>query len=240
MMNGAAFWFGGTEPILPYAEVTQIKTVEVNGNMVQKVLWGKKLPANFTNTYKNQCSFSSTWLNPLDFSQFTEIGDNNFSTLLNFMRTDSPLMETLDFKELVSMGQNCFNIDLRYTKTLKFPKLTTIRNCFDKIMGCIRIESPTLKTITGPCFSGINNSYYPSFYMPELETINSSGVFCNLKGNAFNFTFPKLRNVSSGNFQNVQSPALSFYVNRGITSSSEYTIRSAFSGNTGFRFRKEG
>lgn len=240
MMNGAAFWFGGVEPILPYAEVTQIKTVEINGNMVQKVLWGKKLPANFTNTYKNQCSFSSAWLNPLDFSQFTEIGDNNFSTLLHFMRTDSPLIEILDFTELVSIGQNCFNIDLRYTKMLKFPKLTTIRNCFNKIMDCTRIESPTLKTITGPCFSGINNSYYPKFYIQELETISGSGVFCNLKGKSFTFTFPKLQNVSNGNFQNVQSPSSLFLVNKNITSSSESIIRKAFNGNAGFKFSKEG
>lgn len=240
MMNGAAFWFGGSEPILPYAEVTQIKTVEVNGNMVQKVLWGKKLPANFTNTYKNPCSFSSAWLNPLDFSQFTEIGDNNFNTLLHFMRSDRKLMETLDFKELVSMGQNCFNADFVLVKTLKFPRLTTIRNCFNKITSCTRIESPTLKTITGPCFSGIDSNHYPSFYMQELETIGGSGVFCNLKGEGLNFTFPKLKYVSNGNFQNVQSPKPSFFVNRSITSSSESAIRRAFNGNAGFKFSKEG
>ena len=101
-MNGAAFWFGGAEPVIPYAEVTQIRNVEVNGVTVQKVLWGKRLPANFTNTYKTSCQSSSLWLNQLDFSKFTEIEANNFSELLHFMRADTKLMETLDFKELVS------------------------------------------------------------------------------------------------------------------------------------------
>nr|WP_315106048.1 hypothetical protein [uncultured Campylobacter sp.] len=238
-MNGAAFWFGGAEPVIPYAEVTQIRNVEVNGVTVQKVLWGKRLPANFTNTYKTSCQSSSLWLNQLDFSKFTEIEANNFSELLHFMRADTKLMETLDFKELVSLGQNCFNAELMYTQTLRFPRLTSLRNCFNKITGCNRIESPTIRSITGPCFSGINSPYYPSFYMPELETISGSGVFCNLSAGGMNFTFPKLRNISSGNFQNVATVS-SFFVSRNITSSSSSALRSAL-GSSGYaKVRKEG
>ena len=80
MLKGA-FFFGGRGEA-PYPEVTKI-VVEKGINYV---MWGKEVPAGFTQTYKNICEAPNYHKNKLDFSKFTKIGQNNFNDFYGIIK----------------------------------------------------------------------------------------------------------------------------------------------------------
>ena len=216
MLKGA-FFFGGRGEA-PYPEVTKI-VVEKGINYV---MWGKEVPAGFTQTYKNICEAPNYHKNKLDFSKFTKIGQNNFNDFsLILVARD---MTELNLEALETLGANCFNNLSGDIKTLKAPLLREVDGSFSTT-ALTKIDAPSLTTIGGYCFS-TNSSVVNDFTFPSLHTIRSQGNFCDLP-NVFYLTMRKLVKISAGNNFKGLTSLSQIVVSAGINYGSESYLKSS-------------
>ena len=217
MLKGA-FFFGGKGET-PYPEVTKI--VEEGG--LNYVLWGKEVPAGFTQTHKNICEAPNYHKNKLDFSKFTKIGQNNFNDFSLVLVARG--MTELNLEALETLGVNCFN-NLDGIQTLKAPLLREVDRSFSTTV-LTKIDVPSLETVGSNCFSR-NNSVVNDFTFPRLHTINGQGNFCNLP-NVFYLTMRKLLEINAkNNFQGLTSLS-QIVVSAWINSDSENYLKSSVS-----------
>ena len=215
MLKGA-FFFGGRGEA-PYPEVTKI----VKEGGLNYVLWGKEVPAGFTQTYKNICEALNYHKNKFDFSKFTKIGQNNFNDFsLVLVARD---MAELNLEALETLGGNCFNNLSGDIRTLKAPLLREADNSFSTT-ALTKIDAPLLETVKNTCFS-YNSSVVNDFTFPSLHTITGQGNFCNLS-NVFYLTMRKLVKISGvNNFKGLTSLS-QIVVSAGIDSASEFRLKS--------------
>lgn len=156
-------------------------------------MWGKEVPAGFTQTYKNICEAPNYHKNKFDFSKFTKIGQNNFNDFSLVLVARG--MTELNLEALETLESNCFNT-LWGIETLKAPLLREVDRSFSTT-ALTKIDAPSLTTIGANCFS-YNNSVVNDFTFPSLHTIRNQGNFCNLP-NVFYLTMRKLVKISVGN-----------------------------------------
>ena len=216
MLKGA-FFFGGKGET-PYPEVTKI----VKEGGLNYVLWGKEVPAGFTQTHKNICEAPNYHKNKFDFSKFTKIGQNNFNDFsLVLVARD---MAELNLEALETLGGNCFNNLSGDIRTLKVPLLREVDNSFSTT-ALTKIDAPSLTTIGANCFSD-NNSVVNDFTFPSLHTILGQGNFCNLP-NVFYLTMRKLAKIDAkNNFQGLTSLS-QIVVSAGISPGSVSHLKSS-------------
>ena len=211
MLKGA-FFFGGKGGE-PYPEVTKI----VKENGLDYVLWGKEVPAGFTQTYKNICEAPNYHKNKLDFSKFTKIGANNFNNFSLILV--APGMTELNLKSLQTLGATCFNDLSGDIKTLKAPLLREVDDSFSTT-ALTKIDVPLLETVKNNCFSN-NSMTVNDFTFPSLHTITGQGNFC-----VFYLTMRKLVQISApNNFKRLASLS-QIVVSAGIDSASEFRLKS--------------
>ena len=215
MLKGAFFFGGKGEE--PYPEVTKI----VVENGLNYVLWGKEVPAGFTQTYKNICEAPNYHKSKFDFSKFTKIGQNNFNDFsLVLVARD---MTELNLEALEMLGATCFNDLSGDIKTLKAPLLREADDSFSTT-ALTKIDVPLLETVKNTCFSN-NPSVVNDFTFPSLHTITGQGNFCNLSS-VFYLTMRKLVKISGvNNFKGLTSLS-QIVVSAGIDSASEFRLKS--------------
>ena len=215
MLKGA-FFFGGRGEA-PYPEVTKI----VKEGGLNYVMWGKEVPAGFTQTYKNICEAPNYHKNKFDFSKFTKIGQNNFNDFSLVLVARG--MTELNLKSLQTLGASCFNNLSGDIKTLKVPLLREMDDSFSTT-ALTKIDAPLLETVKNTCFSN-NSMMVNDFTFPSLHTITGQGNFCNLS-NVFYLTMRKLVKISGvNNFKGLTSLS-QIVVSAGIDSASEFRLKS--------------
>lgn len=215
MLKGA-FFFGGRGEA-PYPEVTKI----VKEGNLNYVLWGKEVPADFTQTHKNVCEAPNYHKNKLDFSKFTKIGKNNFNDFSLVLVARG--MTELNLEALETLGSNCFN-NLVGIETLKAPLLREVDGSFSTT-ALTKIDVPSLETIGTNCFS-YNNSVVNDFTFPSLHTIRNQGNFCNLPNVSY-LTMRKLVKISAGNNFKGLTSLSQIVVSAGINYGSESYLKSS-------------
>ena len=224
MLKGAFFFGGKGEE--PYPEVTKI----VKEGNINYVLWGKEVPANFTQTHKNVCEAPNYHKNKLDFSKFTKIGNHNFNNFSLILVARG--MTELNLEALETLGIHCFNDLSGDIKTLKAPLLKEINQCFSTT-ALTKIDAPLLETVRNNCFSN-NSMTVNDFTFPSLREIRGSGNFCDLS-NVFYLTMRKLTtNRSRDNFKGLTSLS-QIVVSAGMDAGSENFLRYGVGGPSKIR-----
>ena len=190
MMNGAAFWFGGSGRG-GYPDVSKFHPAcSKLGGTYGKIEWGKVIPPNFTVQYASHMSYYESgnhnlyFLNKLDWNKLTEIGDYNFTNQNRLRYLDA---NELVLPELIKIGSNCFNADNSFFNGLR------------------KLTCPKLISVGNSCFRSMTFNPFLFFFANELETVGSYS-FCNLinfsndRYYGFNINFPKLRSIGANSF----------------------------------------
>lgn len=213
MLKGA-FFFGGRGEA-PYPEVTKI-VVEKGINYV---MWGKEVPAGFTQTHKNICEAPNYHKNKFDFSKFTKIGPWNFNSFSTYLIDRN--MTKIDLSNLETLGSNCFHNLSGDIKKLVAPQIQTMTSCFTG-NSLNEIEMPGLEELGGNCFSNISG-HINDLPFHNLRRITGSDCFCNIY-NLYFLTLRKLEKIAPDNFKNLNSLS-QIVVNVAIDSNSEKNLR---------------
>lgn len=195
MMNGAAFWFGGSGRG-GYPDVSKFHPAGSKlGGTYGKIEWGKVIPPNFTVQYASHMSYYETashnlyFLNKLDWNKLTEIGDLNFTSENRFVYMGNN--KRLILPELTKIGSNCFTGDTYFFKDI-----------------LKEIEAPKLTLIGNNSFTSLRIPSYFQFYADELKQVGIRS-FTNLRNFASdkyygnNLIFPKLESIGSLSFRDL-------------------------------------